>query len=270
MKICWDNLEGLRYDKNTGKWYKGVGNTTYLYKESCKNCGEPFLAQPHTKGIYCCNRCQQHNEPSFKGKSLSDDDKEKIRIRSLKRFEDPSNHPSWKGGYASNNIPTYDLYALRLEWCEEVRRNNDDHNILEVKCAYCGKWYIPSVQNVVDRIRCINGLNNSNWEGRFYCSKQCKQECPIFKKVKFPKDFKMATSREVQPQLRQIVFERDNYECQKCWSVGPLHCHHITGVELNPIESADVDNCITLCKKCHKEVHSQNGCKYNDMKRRNC
>ena len=41
MKICWDNLEGLKYSKNTGKWYKK--SATYTYNDSCKECKEPFL-----------------------------------------------------------------------------------------------------------------------------------------------------------------------------------------------------------------------------------
>jgi 5-methylcytosine-specific restriction endonuclease McrA len=51
-----------------------------------------------------------------------------------------------------------------------------------------------------------------------------------------------------------MVFERDNYKCVKCGEEKPLHCHHIDPVKGNPIESADIDNCITLCKKCHKKA----------------
>jgi len=75
-----------------------------------------------------------------------------------------------------------------------------------------------------------------------------KNACPIFRMRRFPKGFYLGTSREVQPELRQLVLKRDNYTCQKCDKCNvELHCHHITGVEQNPIESADVDNCITLC-----------------------
>ena len=64
-----------------------------------------------------------------------------------------------------------------------------------------------------------------------------------------------------------MVFAQDSWECQLCSSIENLHCHHITGVEQNPIESADIDNCITLCKVCHKYIHSQEGCRYYDLRR---
>lgn len=67
--------------------------------------------------------------------------------------------------------------------------------------------------------------------------------------------------------MRKIIFKRDDYKCQRCWSKDNLHCHHITGVEINPIERADIDNCITLCKDCHKEVHKQKGCKYHELQK---
>jgi hypothetical protein len=44
-----------------------------------------------------------------------------------------------------------------------------------------------------------------------------------------------------------------------------LECHHIEGILYNPIESADVDMCVTLCENCHNYIHSQRGCKYSDL-----
>jgi 5-methylcytosine-specific restriction endonuclease McrA len=100
-----------------------------------------------------------------------------------------------------------------------------------------------------------------------YCSDGCKSECPIYNQSKWPKGFKKATSREVQPQLRQMVLERDNYECQKCGSELALHCHHIYPLNESPITSADMDECITLCLTCHEEVHMNvAGCGYYEMR----
>ena len=62
-----------------------------------------------------------------------------------------------------------------------------------------------------------------------------------------------------------MVFERDNWTCQKCGDTKSLHCHHIEGIRWEPLESCDIDKCITYCKKCHKQVHKKKGCKYVDM-----
>ena len=156
----------------------------------------------------------------------------------------------------------FHTYNERLSYAEETRIRDI---YLEIKCTYCGIWYLPNTGCVIERIRTLEG--HKSGEQRLYCSEECKKECPIYSQSKYPKGFKPSTSREVQPELRQMVFERDEWTCQRCESTTSLHCHHITGVEQNPIESADIDNCITLCKDCHKYVHSQEGCRYFDLRR---
>ena len=115
-------------------------------------------------------------------------------------------------------------------------------------------------------MRAINGKSSKGAEERLYCSENCKQECPIYHQVLWPKGFKLASSREVQPELRQMCFERDSWICQKCGKTKNLHCHHIEGILWEPLESADLDKVITLCKNCHKDVHRLPGCGYQDMK----
>ena len=63
--------------------------------------------------------------------------------------------------------------------------------------------------------------------------------------------------------------ERDNYSCQKCNAKGEgvvLHAHHILSYKKNIIVANDIDNVITLCKSCHKEVHKKGGCKYYELR----
>jgi 5-methylcytosine-specific restriction endonuclease McrA len=180
---------------------------------------------------------------------------------------------TYKGDYYSNNIPFYDTYASQLKPYEQYKRNNDDPNILEVRCAYCGKWYIPTINEVNNR---IIGINGSDWY-RFYCSDNCKSVCPLYRKTseQLIKRDKIAAgiilpeelNREIQSDLRKMVLARDNYTCQICGKGGPLHCHHIDPITNNPIESADIDNCITLCIECHKYVHKLPGCTYNELRR---
>jgi len=51
---------------------------------------------------------------------------------------------------------------------------------------------------------------------------------------------------------RMKVFVRDNFTCQVCKKVGgELQAHHIKGWKDYPKLRFNVDNGITLCKKCH-------------------
>ena len=160
----------------------------------------------------------------------------------------------------------FDLYCDRLKQFEEIRRCPENKELLEVKCAYCGRWMKPINTQVKNRIRAFNGV--STGELRFYCSENCKQACPIYDQNKWPKGFKQVTSREVVPLLRQIVLKRDDYMCQKCGAtteIAQLHVHHIIPYVQNKMQANDPDSCITLCKECHKKVHQQEGCKYSDL-----
>jgi hypothetical protein len=284
---------------------RGAGNVMYgkhhteetrrRISESCKN-RENVL-----KGIYHpmygkhlseetrrkISEAVSGNKHPMYGKHLSEETKRKIKIgntgkvlptdvinKMIEKRKGKLNH-FWKGGYNQRKIPFYDTYAPQLDWCEEVRRNADDPNVLEVRCTHCGKWFIPKLFMVYNRIQCING--NHKGEQRFYCSEYCKSACPIYHKspetlmkedaVRAGRLKWLELDREVQHELRKMVLERDNYTCRKCGSKDkPLHCHHIEPVAINPIESADMDNCITLCEDCHRETHKKDGCKYGQLR----
>ncbi len=63
-------------------------------------------------------------------------------------------------------------------------------------------------------------------------------------------------------QWRNKVFERDAFQCQKCFahsckgSKAFLHPHHVLAFSKHPDRRFDVDNGITLCKACHREHHT--------------
>jgi len=165
----------------------------------------------------------------------------------------------WQKSFAK-----YETYVDRLT-IDEKPILADDGISLEVKCRYCGKYFSPTNSSVKRRIDSLN--NAKNGENNLYCSNGCKHACPIYRQVIYSKDHKPATSREVQPQLRQLVLLRDNYTCQKCSKIDTeLHCHHILPLNESPIESADVNNCITLCKECHKKAHKISGCNYYELR----
>ena len=252
----------------------GCGQTgKYKFKNGKNCCSKHYLSCP-------VNREKRTGKNSWRlGIKHTEETKVKCGIKNIGRklseehkrklVHYGKNNPSWKGGYDKRRIARYDKYAKKIKFGESIRRNENDSNILEAKCNYCGKWFIPKVERVWDRIRCLDG--KSYGECRLYCSNKCKKECPIFNQTLYPKGFKISTSREVQPELRQMRFKLDNYTCKKCGihqndlTCG-IHCHHIEGIRWEPIESADLDKVITYCKNCHIKVHKQEGCHYSEFK----
>ena len=61
---------------------------------------------------------------------------------------------------------------------------------------------------------------------------------------------------EQYKKWRKKVFERDDYTCQKCKNKGGnLEAHHIRAFKKYKNDRFVMTNGVTLCKKCHREVH---------------
>lgn len=287
MKICWDTLNRLKYNKNKDAWYglNGSNKYKYIYSDSCSTCGEPFIHHIGNLGLFCTKKCRRLSEEHKQRIAYSNSTREILPSTRKKMSEKLKGHPqhlsnetrqkrrenvtginnpNWKGGVKKANLPVYDTYAPQIDWCEEVRRESNNENILQVKCTYCGKWYTPTIIQVCGRIKSISGKGTG--EGRFYCSNECKHECPIFWTQKNYKFQIGDYTREVQPELRKMVFERDNYTCKKCSNKKSLQCHHVEGIRWEPLLSADIDMCITVCKKCHVAIHKIDKCSTNDLR----
>lgn len=63
-------------------------------------------------------------------------------------------------------------------------------------------------------------------------------------------------------KARRKAMERDGYYCQHCGVHRseldePLTVHHIKPRLTHPELIADMDNLITLCRPCHKEIETQ-------------
>jgi len=93
-----------------------------------------------------------------------------------------------------------------------------------------------------------SGENNPFWKGGI---------TPLRRRIYVSSEYK---------KWRKLVFERDNYTCQWCGQKGSyLEAHHLTAFNIvlqeNSIDTIDqamncqalwdVDNGLTLCKKCH-------------------
>jgi len=187
--------------------------------------------------------------------------KSKIYREKMSKATSGSKNGNYKG---IGKMACYNTYSDRLLICEKVRRDFSNTNLMNVKCVYCGKWFTPTRVQVVNRIYALDSVDHG--EQRLYCCKECKNLCPIYRQYKYPSDFK-TRSTEVDPQLRQMVFERDNWECQKCNNKESLECHHIDPIAKEPMFANDIDSCITLCTDCHKEIHMNiEECRYAKLR----
>lgn len=65
-----------------------------------------------------------------------------------------------------------------------------------------------------------------------------------------------AMGRVEYKDWRRSVFARDNYTCQKCKTPSKrIQAHHIKIWANYPELRYDVENGITLCLKCHRDIH---------------
>ena len=69
-------------------------------------------------------------------------------------------------------------------------------------------------------------------------------------------------------EAKNKVLIRDGYKCVKCstefdtWICLPLHVHHIIPASEEMALYLDEDNLITLCERCHDEIHKFDKHKY--------
>ena len=64
---------------------------------------------------------------------------------------------------------------------------------------------------------------------------------------------------------RKEVYERDNYNCQRCYQKGKhLNAHHIANWADNKELRFIFSNGITFCKNCHNQFHKKYGKKNNN------
>ena len=71
---------------------------------------------------------------------------------------------------------------------------------------------------------------------------------------------KYIRSKAFKDNVKKVVEERDGHKCMTCGRTrsegAELCCHHRTYEHLFANDETEVGDCITLCKICHKGVHS--------------
>lgn len=63
----------------------------------------------------------------------------------------------------------------------------------------------------------------------------------------------MSAGHAISVKVRYAMYQRDNWRCRVCNDSRTLTPHHI--VYRSQGGTHDLDNLITLCTKCHDDVH---------------
>jgi len=180
------------------------------------------------------------------------------------------NSSYWKGGITKRNLALYDTYNNRLSYCEETRRDPKEEAILQVKCTKCNTWFTPTRDSVQHRIYTLEKKSsNTAQEANFYCSDECKDACPIFKKQKYSADEKRSktnsnfTSAELNAWSKEVL-KRANNQCEYCG--GPAtEAHHIYPKKLEPFYALDPDNGVACCEECHYKHGHKDWCSTGNL-----
>jgi len=112
------------------------------------------------------------------------------------------------------------------------------------ECKFCSKLFFvnPYRENIAKycshscRAKTKIGSKNPNWNGGVTSLDKIQRD-------------------KFQKTLQQKVLKRDNYICQICGEKNTyFHVNHIEPWSSSPEKRFDIDNCQTLCRKCHFKI----------------
>ncbi|UXR83217.1 HNH endonuclease signature motif containing protein [Staphylococcus sp. IVB6214] len=62
-------------------------------------------------------------------------------------------------------------------------------------------------------------------------------------------------------KIREVALDRDNHLCQKCLEDGKITdakiVHHIVYVDQDFNKALNLDNLMSVCQKCHNQIHAK-------------
>lgn len=236
---------------NSKSGFKGVHST-------CKNCYNKYGKKRYA---------EKREDILQQNKEYYLDKKEELSLYHKQHYLDNREDILENRKEYAASPALFNTYAHQLTIEEQPRET--DNGYLEVKCAHseCREYFIPTIQQVNNRIKALNGQKGG--EHRLYCSEICKQECSLYGQVKYPKGFKTSNTikRSFPVEFRNMVLERDNYQCVICGSTDNLTVHHSDPFATCKMFENDMDGAFTLCEEHDKKAHSISGCTLPELRK---
>ncbi|BDR82560.1 HNH endonuclease [Clostridium tetani] len=217
------------------------------YMNVCETCGNTFKTA-YKKSKYCSQKCKpQSKRKRIKVKcSICGKEKEVTHSRKslYKDFycSDECKNKGYSKQYSGENSKRYNQVEIKCEICGKVLKRNS-YEIIKYAHHYCSE-----VCKIEGYKLLFSGKNNPNYNPNKAYEDRIKN-----RNIEGYKEW-----------IRQ-VYKRDDYTCQCCGDNKGhnLNAHHILNYSEYKDLRLDINNGITLCKKCHKHFHDTYGYKYN-------
>lgn len=218
-------------------------NNRKRYTNICNNCGKGYLtANENSK--YCSKQCSSQSR--------------------VKRIETTCAYCKNKIYIIESKLKKHDLLYCnqncRSKHLSVLMKGENNYNFTSIKyiCDGCGKEILlnPYLTKTLKHNFCskecyknnigkfYSGTNSNNW------NHELSEEDRLDKR-RYPKYY----------SWRSDVYERDNYTCQCCGNnkSGNLIAHHLNSYNWDKKHRTDINNGITLCRRCHSNFHKQYG-----------
>lgn len=176
-----------------------------------------------------------------KTQKLWEDPKYKEEMSKKHRGQHNSSSTEFKKGNPSWNAGTKKYYSKICKCGKEFKIDDNRQIYCSKSCGSKGKsrnlGKIASLDTRKKLSDCHKGSKSYLWKGGIT-----------------EENHKLRTSFEYR-NWKKEVFERDDFTCQICNQIGTnLEAHHIKQFALYPELRFEIDNGVTLCKNCHKEI----------------
>lgn len=221
---------------------------------SCDYCGDTYIIRNDTRNIYlknsivkkdACSKCKytkqkESNMDSFgyENPMMKQEFVDKIKTTFIQKYgvENVFQNEKIKEKIKKACIDKYGVENPMQS--EEIRGKVITTNIERYGCE--------NPMHNMDIVMKITGKNSCRWKGGAKIHGRWR-------------------NTNENREWRKAVFKRDDYTCMCCGSRGfEINAHHIFNYATHKDMRFDLDNGITLCKKCHKQFHSKYGITENN------